>query len=89
MFIRLEFITAVLGSRASNNATTQQSVRREPTASNVRKGTAMDHYRKISAEMQSAETDILSRLRREAAERAHDFEELTSGFYITPCALQE
>jgi len=54
-------------------------VRREPTASNVRKGTAMDHYRKISAEMQSAETDILSRLRREAAERAHDFEELTSG----------
>lgn len=79
MFIRLEFITAVLGSRASNNATTQQSVRREPTASNVRKGTAMDHYRKISAEMQSAETDILSRLRREAAERAHDFEELTSG----------
>merc|ERR1719491_478556 len=67
------------GSRASNNATTQQSVRREPTASNVRKGTAMDHYRKISAEMQSAETDILSRLRREAAERAHDFEELTSG----------
>lgn len=79
MLIRLEFITAVLGSRASNNATTQQSVRREPTASNVRKGTAMDHYRKISAEMQSAETDILSRLRREAAERAHDFEELTSG----------
>ena len=79
MFIRLEFITAVLGSRASNNATTQQSVRREPTASNVRKGTAMDHYRKISAEMQSAETDILSRLRREAAERAHDFEELTGG----------
>lgn len=54
-------------------------MRREPTASNVRKGTAMDHYRKISAEMQSAETDILSRLRREAAERAHDFEELTSG----------
>ena len=79
MLIRLEFITAVLGSRASNNATTQQSVRREPTASNVRKGTAMDHYRKISAEMQSAETDILSRLRREAAERAHDFEELTGG----------
>ena len=79
MLIRLEFITAVLGSRASNNATTQQSVRREPAASNVRKGTAMDHYRKISAEMQSAETDILSRLRREAAERAHDFEELTSG----------
>ena len=79
MLIRLEFITAVLGFRASNHATTQQSVRREPTASNVRKGTAMDHYRKISAEMQSAETDILSRLRREAAERAHDFEELTSG----------
>ena len=79
MLIRLEFITAVLGSRASNNATTQQSVRREPAASNVRKGTAMDHYRKISAEMQSAETDILSRLRREAAERAHDFEELTGG----------
>ena len=40
----------------------------------------MDHYRKISSEMQMAEADIISRLRREAAERAHDLEELTNGY---------
>lgn len=40
----------------------------------------MDHYRKISSEMQMAEADILSRLRREAAERAHDLEELSNGY---------
>ena len=75
----LNFILPVLGSRASSNATTHQSVR-QPAASVVRKGTAMDHYRKISSEMQMAEADIISRLRREAAERAHDLEELTNGY---------
>ena len=47
----------------------------------------MDHYRKISSEMQMAEADIISRLRREAAERAHDLEELTnprSNGYTSP-----
>ena len=56
-------------------------MRHNPAESSiVRKGTAMDHYRKISSEMQMAEADIISRLRREAAERAHDLEELTNGY---------
>lgn len=40
----------------------------------------MDQYRKISSEMHMMEADIIGRLRREAAERAHDLEELSNGF---------
>ena len=49
-----------------------------------RKGTAMDHYRKISSETQMAESDILNRLRREAAERANDLASELSDGYLSP-----
>lgn len=44
----------------------------------------MDHYRKISSETQMAESDILNRLRREAAERANDLASELSDGYISP-----
>lgn len=54
------------------------------SSSYIRKGTAMDHYRKISSETQMAESDILNRLRREAAERANDLASELSDGYISP-----
>ena len=44
----------------------------------------MDHYRKISSETQMAESDILNRLRREAAERANDLASELSDGYLSP-----
>ncbi len=43
----------------------------------------MEHYRKISSETKMAEEDLINKLRREAAERARDLEELTNG-YVSP-----
>ena len=50
----------------------------------LRKGTAMDHYRKISSEMQLAESDMINRLRREAAERANDLASEMSDGFVSP-----
>ena len=50
----------------------------------LRKGTAMDHYRKISSEMQMAESDMINRLRREAAERANDLASEMSDGFVSP-----
>ena len=43
----------------------------------------MEHYRKISSETKMAEEDLINKLRREAADRARDLEELTNG-YVSP-----
>lgn len=73
------FLTS--GSRTSSQ---HQPVMRPSShltsSSSSRKGTAMDQYRKISSEMQMMEADIIGRLRREAAERAHDLEEVSNGY---------
>ena len=75
----MQYVLLFLGSRAS---TQQQSMRQYPSSSS-RKGTAMEHYRKISSETKMAEEDLINKLRREAADRARDLEELTNG-YVSP-----
>ena len=67
----------LLGSRVSS-----QSMKNYNTG--LRKGTAMDHYRKISSEIQSDSADIINRLRREAAERANDLASEMSDGFVSP-----
>lgn len=74
--------SSLVGSRASTNASPQQQqsvmYNKQQPSSSARKGTAMEQYRKISSEMQTAEADIIGRLRREAAERSDVSDGFTS-----------
>ena len=66
-----------IGPRASQHTSQQSMMQRQPAS---RKGTAMEQFLKISSEMHSNEESIISRLRREAAERANDLADMSDGF---------